>query len=162
VQRTIFDLRRVVEDKLNRLPLSYFDARQRGEVLSRVTNDIDNVSTSLQQTMSQLITSILTVVGVVVMMIVVSPLLAVIALVTIPVSLWLTRAIGKRSQKHFVAQWRHTGALNGQIEEAFTGTSWCGCSGVGTTWRRRSGTRTRTSSTRASARSSSPASSCRR
>ena len=121
VQRTIFDLRRVVEDKLNRLPLSYFDARQRGEVLSRVTNDIDNVSTSLQQTMSQLITSILTVIGVVVMMIVVSPLLAVIALVTIPVSLWLTRAIGKRSQRHFVAQWRHTGALNGQIEEAFTG-----------------------------------------
>ena len=121
VQRTIFDLRREVEDKLGRLPLSYFDARQRGEVLSRVTNDIDNVSTSLQQTMSQLITSILTVVGVVVMMIVVSPLLALIALVTIPVSLWLTRAIGKRSQKHFVAQWRHTGALNGQIEEAFTG-----------------------------------------
>jgi ATP-binding cassette, subfamily B, multidrug efflux pump len=121
VQRTIFDLRREVEAKLNRLPLSYFDARQRGEVLSRVTNDIDNVSTSLQQTMSQLITSILTVLGVVVMMIVVSPLLAVIALVTIPVSLWLTRAIGKRSQKHFVAQWRHTGALNGQIEEAFTG-----------------------------------------
>jgi len=121
VQRTIFDLRRAVEDKLNRLPLSYFDARQRGEVLSRVTNDIDNVSTSLQQTMSQLITSILTVIGVVVMMIVVSPLLAVIALVTIPVSLWLTRAIGKRSQRHFVAQWRHTGALNGQIEEAFTG-----------------------------------------
>jgi ATP-binding cassette subfamily B protein len=121
VQRTIYDLRRDVEDKLNRLPLSYFDGRQRGEVLSRVTNDIDNVSTSLQQTMSQLVTSILTVVGVVVMMIVVSPLLAVIALVTIPVSLWLTRAIGKRSQKHFVAQWRHTGALNGHIEEAITG-----------------------------------------
>ena len=121
VQRTVYDLRRDVEDKLNRLPLSYFDGRQRGEVLSRVTNDIDNVSTSLQQTMSQLVTSILTVIGVVVMMIVVSPLLAVIALVTIPVSLWLTRAIGKRSQKHFVAQWRHTGALNGHIEEAFTG-----------------------------------------
>jgi ATP-binding cassette subfamily B protein len=121
VQRTIFGLRRDVEDKLNRLPLSYFDARQRGEVLSRVTNDIDNVSTSLQQTMSQLITSILTVLGVVAMMIVVSPLLAIIALVTIPLSLWLTRSIGKRSQKHFVAQWRHTGALNGQIEETFTG-----------------------------------------
>jgi ATP-binding cassette, subfamily B, multidrug efflux pump len=121
VQRTIYDLRRDVEDKLNRLPLSYFDSRQRGEVLSRVTNDIDNVSTSLQQTMSQLITSILTVVGVVVMMLVISPVLAIIALVTIPVSLWLTRAIGKRSQKHFVAQWRHTGALNGHIEEAFTG-----------------------------------------
>ncbi len=121
VQRTIYNLRGEVEDKLNRLPLSYFDGRQRGEVLSRVTNDIDNVSTSLQQTMSQLITSILTVVGVLLMMFVVSPLLALIALVTVPLSLWLTRAVGKRSQKHFVAQWRHTGALNGQIEEAFTG-----------------------------------------
>ena len=121
VQRTIYTLRRDVEDKLNRLPLSYFDGRQRGEVLSRVTNDIDNVSTSLQQTMSQLITSILTVIGVLLMMFVVSPLLSLIALVTIPVSLWLTRAIGKRSQKHFVAQWKHTGALNGQIEESFTG-----------------------------------------
>jgi ATP-binding cassette, subfamily B, multidrug efflux pump len=121
VQRTIYNLRSDVEDKLNRLPLAYFDGRQRGEVLSRVTNDIDNVSTSLQQTMSQLITSILTVIGVLVMMFVVSPLLSLIALVTIPASLWLTRAVGKRSQKHFVAQWRHTGALNGQIEEAFTG-----------------------------------------
>ncbi len=121
VQRTIYNLRRDVEDKLNRLPLAYFDGRQRGEVLSRVTNDIDNVSTSLQQTMSQLITSILTVFGVLLMMFVVSPLLSLIALVTIPASLWLTRVIGKRSQKHFVAQWRHTGALNGQIEESFTG-----------------------------------------
>jgi ATP-binding cassette subfamily B multidrug efflux pump len=121
VQRTVYNLRSEVEDKLNRLPLAYFDGRQRGEVLSRVTNDIDNVSTSLQQTMSQLITSILTVIGVLLMMFVVSPLLALIALITIPLSLWLTRAIGKRSQKHFVAQWRHTGALNGQIEEAFTG-----------------------------------------
>ncbi len=121
VQRTVYTLRRDVEDKLNRLPLAYFDGRQRGEVLSRVTNDIDNVSTSLQQTMSQLVTSILTVVGVLAVMIVVSPLLALIALVTVPLSVWLTRAIGKRSQKHFVAQWRHTGALNGQIEEAFTG-----------------------------------------
>jgi ATP-binding cassette subfamily B multidrug efflux pump len=121
VQRTVYNLRSEVEDKLNRLPLAYFDGRQRGEVLSRVTNDIDNVSTSLQQTMSQLITSILTVIGVLLMMVVVSPLLSLIALVTIPLSLWLTRAIGKRSQKHFVAQWRHTGALNGQIEEAFTG-----------------------------------------
>ncbi len=121
VQRTVFGLRSDVEDKLNRLPLSYFDGRQRGEVLSRVTNDIDNVSTSLQQTMSQLITSLLTIVGTIVMMLVVSPLLSLIALLTIPLTLWLTRAIGKRSQKHFVAQWRHTGALNGHIEESFTG-----------------------------------------
>ena len=121
VQRTVFDLRREVEDKMNRLPLRYFDGQQRGEVLSRVTNDIDNISTSLQQTMSQLLTSLLTIVGVLAMMLFVSPLLSIIAILTIPASLWLTRAIAKRSQKQFVAQWRHTGALNGLIEEAFTG-----------------------------------------
>ncbi|MFC4947542.1 ABC transporter ATP-binding protein [Pseudonocardia sp. GCM10023141] len=121
VQRTVYHLRRDVEDKMNRLPLRYFDGQQRGEVLSRVTNDIDNVSQSLQQTMSQLLTSVLSVIGVLLMMLLVSPLLSIIAIVTIPVSLWMTKAIAKRSQKQFVAQWRHTGALNGQIEEAFTG-----------------------------------------
>ncbi|MCH6165377.1 ABC transporter ATP-binding protein/permease [Pseudonocardia alaniniphila] len=121
VQRTIFSLRREVEDKLNRLPLRYFDRQQRGEVLSRVTNDIDNISQTLQQTMSQLLTSVLTVVGVLVMMLVISPLLALVALVTIPVSMFVTKAIAKRSQKQFVAQWRYTGALNAHIEEAFTG-----------------------------------------
>jgi ATP-binding cassette subfamily B protein len=121
VQRTIYELRSEVEDKLNRLPLRYFDGAPRGELLSRVTNDIDNISTSLQQTLSQLLTSLLTVVGVITLMFVVSPLLAVIALVTIPISMVLTAAIAKRSQKRFVDQWRHTGALNGQIEEAFTG-----------------------------------------
>ncbi len=120
-QRTVFRLREDAEAKLNRLPLAYFDGQQRGEVLSRVTNDIDNVSTSLQQTLSQLLTSLLTVVGVLVMMVLISPLLALIALVTVPVSLLLTRAIAKRSQAYFVAQWRHTGALNGLIEESFTG-----------------------------------------
>jgi ATP-binding cassette subfamily B multidrug efflux pump len=123
VQRTVLRLRSDVEDKLNRLPLAYFDRQQRGEVLSRVTNDIDNVSTSLQQTMSQLLTSLLTLVGVLVMMLIVSPLLALIAIVAIPLSLLVTTLIAKRSQKMFVAQWRHTGALNGQIEEAFTGHS---------------------------------------
>jgi ATP-binding cassette, subfamily B, multidrug efflux pump len=121
VQRTIYRLREDAEAKLNRLPLAYFDGQQRGEVLSRVTNDIDNVSTSLQQTMSQLLTSVLTVVGVLLVMVLISPLLALIALITVPVSILLTRAIAKRSQRHFVAQWRHTGALNGQIEESFTG-----------------------------------------
>ena len=121
VQRTILDLRSEVEEKLNKLPLSYFDGAPRGELLSRVTNDIDNISTSLQQTLSQLLTSLLTVIGVVTMMFVISPLLALIALVTIPISMILTAAIAKRSQVRFVAQWRHTGALNGQIEEAFTG-----------------------------------------
>ncbi|MEU7812923.1 ABC transporter ATP-binding protein [Pseudonocardia sp. NPDC049154] len=121
VQRTVFQLRREVEDKIHRLPLRYFDGRQRGEVLSRVTNDIDNVQQSLQQTLSQLLTSLLTIVGVLAMMLVISPLLALIALITVPVSIWLTRAIGRRSQAQFVAQWRNTGILNGHIEEAFTG-----------------------------------------
>ncbi|GAA0587831.1 ABC transporter ATP-binding protein [Kribbella sandramycini] len=121
VQQTVFDLRGEVEDKLNRLPLSYFDGAPRGELLSRVTNDIDNISTSLQQTLSQLLTSLLLVIGTLTMMFVVSPLLALIALVSIPISMIVTGVIAKRSQARFVAQWRHTGALNGQIEEAFTG-----------------------------------------
>jgi ATP-binding cassette subfamily B protein len=121
VQRTIFDLRRDVEATLHRLPLHYFDGQPRGEVLSRVTNDIDNVAQSLQQTMSQLITSLLTVVGVLAMMLVVSPVLALVTLISVPLSLWLTKAITKRSQRQFVAQWRYTGQLNAQIEESFTG-----------------------------------------
>jgi ATP-binding cassette, subfamily B, multidrug efflux pump len=121
VQRTVFRLRADVEDKLNRLPLQFFDRQPRGELLSRVTNDIDNVSLSLQQTISQLLTGLLTVVGVLGMMFIVSPLLAVIALVTVPVSILIATQVGKRSQKLFVAQWKHTGALNGHIEEAFTG-----------------------------------------
>jgi len=121
VQRTVFLLRADVEDKLGRLPLQFFDNQPRGELLSRVTNDIDNVSVSLQQTISQLLSGLLTVVGVVVMMFVVSPLLALIALVTIPLSVVITTQVAKRSQKLFAAQWAHTGALNGHIEEAFTG-----------------------------------------
>jgi ATP-binding cassette subfamily B protein len=120
-QRTVYRLREEVEAKINRLPLKYFDGMQRGELLSRVTNDIDNISQTLQQTMSQLLTSLLTVIGVVVLMFVISPLLALIALVTIPLTLLITAVIAKRSQKLFVAQWKHTGELNGQIEEAFTG-----------------------------------------
>jgi ATP-binding cassette, subfamily B, multidrug efflux pump len=121
VQRSIYTLRNQVETKINRLPLSYFDRQTRGELLSRVTNDIDNVAQSLQQTLSQLLTSLLTVIGVIVMMFVVSPVLALIALVTIPISVLITGAIGKRSQKLFTAQWKATGELNGHIEEAFTG-----------------------------------------
>ncbi len=123
VQSTVRTLRADVEGKLNRLPLSYFDRQPRGELLSRVTNDIDNVAQTLQQTLSQLLTSLLTVVGVVVMMLVISPLLALVALVTIPVSMLVTGQIMKRSQKLFAAQWKHTGALNAQVEEAFTGHS---------------------------------------
>ncbi|WP_431280079.1 ABC transporter ATP-binding protein [Leifsonia poae] len=120
-QRTVYRLREEVETKINKLPLKYFDGMQRGELLSRVTNDIDNISQTLQQTMSQLLTSLLTVIGVVVLMFVISPLLAVIALITIPLTLVVTMLIARRSQKLFVAQWKNTGELNGQIEEAFTG-----------------------------------------
>jgi len=121
VQRTVYRLRADVEAKVNVLPLRYFDGMQRGELLSRVTNDVDNIGQSMQQTLSQVITSLLTVVGVLVMMFIISPVLALIALITIPLTLGITAVIAKRSQKLFVAQWTHTGALNGQIEEAYSG-----------------------------------------
>ena len=121
VQRTVYRLRERIEAKINRLPLRYFDSVQRGELLSRVTNDVDNVSQSLQQSISQAVTSLLTVLGVLVMMFLLSPTLALIALVTIPLTLVTTALIAKRSQKLFVAQWKHTGELNGQIEETYTG-----------------------------------------
>jgi ATP-binding cassette, subfamily B, multidrug efflux pump len=123
VQRSIYSLRSQVEEKVNRLPLSYFDKQTRGELLSRVTNDIDNISQSLQQTLSQLLTSLLTVIGVTVMMLVISPVLALIALVTIPVSILVITVIGRRSQRLFIQQWKSTGELNGHVEEAFTGQS---------------------------------------
>ncbi|MCS7478532.1 ABC transporter ATP-binding protein/permease [Umezawaea endophytica] len=121
VQRVVYALREEVEAKLHRLPLRYFDGQPRGELLSRATNDIDNVSSTLQQTLSQLLTSLLTVIGVVAMMISISPLLALIALAVIPVSVFVTGWIGKRSQKLFMQQWKHTGVLNAHIEESFTG-----------------------------------------
>jgi ABC-type multidrug transport system fused ATPase/permease subunit len=121
VQRTIMALRSDVENKVHRLPLSHFDTRQRGELLSRVTNDIDNIQTSVSVTVSQLLTSILTVVAVLVMMLTISPLLTLITVLTVPLSLLATRAITKRSQKMFVAQWRNTGRLNAHIEETYSG-----------------------------------------
>ncbi|NWL33219.1 ABC transporter ATP-binding protein [Paenarthrobacter nitroguajacolicus] len=121
VQRTVYRLRQRIEAKIHRLPLRYFDSIQRGELLSRVTNDVDNISQSLQQSISQVVSSLLTVVGVLVMMFLLSPLLALIALVTIPLTLGTTLLIAKRSQKLFVAQWKNTGELNGQIEETYTG-----------------------------------------
>ncbi|MCW2779001.1 MAG: lipid export ATP-binding/permease protein MsbA, partial [Frankiales bacterium] len=121
VQGTVLRMRAEVEDKLHRLPLPYVDAQPRGELLSRVTNDIDNVSQTLQQTMSQLLTSLLTVVGVVSMMLWISPTLALVALVTVPLTLVVSKAVMGRSQGMFVDQWRRTGRLNAQIEEAFTG-----------------------------------------
>ena len=121
VQGTILRMRSDVEDKVNRLPLSYFDKQPRGELLSRVTNDIDNLSQSLQQTMSQLLTSLLTVLAVLAMMLWISPLLAVVALISVPLSMVLTGGVMKRSQGMFVQQWRRTGRLNAHIEETFSG-----------------------------------------
>ncbi len=121
VQRSMFALRESVETKLNRLPLAYIDRQSRGDLLSRVTNDIDNLAQSLQQTVSQILTSLLTLIGVALMMFLISPLLAVIALVTVPGSILLIKAIGGRAGPRFVEQWRHTGAVNGQAEEVFTG-----------------------------------------
>lgn len=121
IQRTIKQLRAEVEQKLHRLPLRYFDSQPRGDVLSRVTNDVDNVSQSLQQTMSQLLVSVLTVVSILGMMLWISPLLSLIAVLTIPVAVYVTAQIAKRSKPHFVDQWKYTGLVNAQVEEAFTG-----------------------------------------
>jgi ATP-binding cassette subfamily B protein len=121
VQRLMQRLRTQAEAKLNALPLSYIDKQPRGDLLSRVTNDLDNLAQSLQQTMSQMLSSVLLLVGVAIMMLTISPLLAVIAFITVPVSLWSMKVIGGRARPRFIAQWRNTGILNGQIEETFTG-----------------------------------------
>lgn len=121
VQRTMFTLRADVEAKIHRLPLSYIDRHSRGDLLSRVTNDIDNISQSLQQSLSQLITSLLTITGVLIMMLTLSPILAIIAIITVPVSINTMNRLARRSKQKFIAQWSHTGALNGLIEETFTG-----------------------------------------
>ena len=123
VQKVVYQLRQEAEAKLHRLPLAYYDTMQRGELLSRLTNDIDNVSQSLQQTLSQVLVSLLTVIGVLIMMFSISPILALVALVSIPASLVLTTLIAKRSQKLFVDQWAKTGQLNAHIEESYTGHS---------------------------------------
>ncbi len=123
VQRAVLRLRERVQAKLSRLPLSYFDRQPRGEILSRVTNDIDNLAQSMQQALSQMVTSVLTIAGVLTMMLVISPLLALIALATVPVSVFLVAWIGKRAQPQFVLQWSATGKLNGHIEEMYTGHS---------------------------------------
>ncbi len=121
VMKVVRRLRDDTEKKLNRLPLNYFDTRQRGDVLSRVTNDVDNIQQALQQAFAQLINSLLTVIGIVIMMFIVSWQLALIALVALPLSGVAAGIIGSRSQKLFAAQWKNTGALNGQIEESFSG-----------------------------------------
>ncbi len=121
IQRSMYRLRRDVEEKLNRLPLSYVDRAERGDLLSRVTNDIDNIAQSLQQTLSQMLTQTLTLVGTIVLMVWISWQLSLVAVVTIPLSMFMMSQIAKRSRSRFTAQWRHTGRLNAQVEETFTG-----------------------------------------
>ncbi len=121
LQRTLRTLRRDVEDKVHRLPLRYFDAQRRGELLSRVTNDVDNTATSVSMTISQLFSSVLTVLVVLAMMVSISPLLAGITLLGVPVSLWAVRAITRRSQRLFAAQWAATGRLGAHLEETYSG-----------------------------------------
>jgi ATP-binding cassette subfamily B multidrug efflux pump len=121
IQRLMYKLRSDVEDKVNALPLGYIDKQQRGDLLSRVTNDIDNVAQSLQQTLSQMLTSVLLLFGVAIMMFTISPLLAVVALTTVPVSVWGMRVVARRARPRFISQWKSTGILNAQIEETFTG-----------------------------------------
>ncbi|MFE4259739.1 ABC transporter ATP-binding protein [Streptomyces sp. NPDC056883] len=118
---TVYRMREELQAKLSRLPLSYFDQQKRGEVLSRATNDIDNIGQTIQQTMGQLLNSLLTIVGVLAMMFWISPVLALVALVTIPVSAYVAAKIGKKSQPQFVAQWKTTGALNAHVEEMYSG-----------------------------------------
>ena len=120
-QRTMYRLRRSVDEKLARLPLRYFDDHSHGDVLSRMTNDIDNIATTLQQNLTQIITAVLTIVGVLIMMLTISPLLAGISVLCVPLAFVLTILIARRSQKQFAAQWECTGDLNGHVEEMFTG-----------------------------------------
>ncbi len=122
-QRSVFRLRRLAEEKIGRLPLSYFDSQSRGDLLSRVTNDIDNISNSLQQGLSQILNSLLTIISVLIMMVWISWELALISLIAIPISIFLSVRIAKRSQREFVAQWDWTGKLNGHVEEMHTGHS---------------------------------------
>ena len=121
LQRSMFRLRETIEAKLHRLPLSYVDQHARGDLLSRVTNDIDNLTQSLQQTINQILTSLLTVVGVTVMMLTVSPLLALVAFVTVPLSVMATRLFAHRARPRFLRQWRTTGTLNAQAEDVVSG-----------------------------------------
>jgi ATP-binding cassette subfamily B protein len=120
-QRTIYRLRRKADEKLARLPLKYFDDHPRGDLLSRMTNDIDNISQSLQQSATQIITSVLTIIGVLIMMLTISWLLSLISVLVVPISVVITVLIAKRSQKQFARQWETTGDLNGHVEEMFTG-----------------------------------------
>lgn len=120
-QKTVFDIRTEVKSKLSRLPLSYFDSKTHGEILSRVTNDIDNIATTLQQNLTQFITSIVTLVGIIIMMLSISPMLTLICIVTLPLYIIVTSLIAKRSQTYFASQQKALGEMNGHVEEMYTG-----------------------------------------
>ncbi|MFL6556576.1 MAG: ABC transporter ATP-binding protein, partial [Bacillus sp. (in: firmicutes)] len=120
-QKTVYNLRKEVEEKLNRLPLKYFDSRTHGEILSRAVNDVDNISTTLQQSLTQLITSVVTIIGVIIMMLSISPLMTLIVLVTLPLSGVAIAKIAKKSQQYFKGQQKTLGQLNGHVEEMYTG-----------------------------------------
>ncbi|CEN24526.1 ABC transporter-like protein [[Clostridium] sordellii] len=120
-QKTVYDIRQDIYNKLNRLPLNYFDTHTYGEVLSKVTNDIDNISSTLQQSMTQLITSIVTIVGVVIMMLTISPIMTLVTVLTIPLGILFVKPIISRSQSYFIKQQNIIGNLNGHIEEVYTG-----------------------------------------
>lgn len=120
-QRTVYQMRKDINDKLSRLPLKYFDSRTHGDILSRITNDVDNISTTLQQSITQIITSTITIVGVIVMMLTISPWLTLITVLTLPLSFLAIKGIASRSQKHFIGQQRNLGELNGHVEEMYTG-----------------------------------------
>jgi ATP-binding cassette subfamily B multidrug efflux pump len=120
-QKTVYDMRKEVNEKLSRLPLSFYDGRTHGEIMSRFTNDMDNISGTLQQSLTQVISSVVTIVGILVMMLTISPLLTLITIVVLPLSFVATRIIAPRSQKYFGEQWKHIGELNGHVEEMYTG-----------------------------------------
>ena len=120
-QKTVYKIRKDVEDKLSRLPLKFFDARTHGDILSRVTNDVDNIATTLQQSLTQLITSIVTIIGIIIMMLTISPLMTLVVILTLPLYILVTALVAKRSQKYFAAQQKEIGALNGHVEEMYTG-----------------------------------------
>ncbi|MCK4259439.1 MAG: ABC transporter ATP-binding protein [Halanaerobiales bacterium] len=120
-QKTVFDMRKDINDKLSRLPLKFFDSRTHGEILSRVTNDVDTISNTLQQSITQLITSAITLIGIVIMMLTISPMLTLICILTLPLYIIVTKAVASRSQKYFAGQQKALGELNGHVEEMYTG-----------------------------------------
>jgi len=122
-QKTVYNLRKDVNHKLSLLPLKFYDARTHGEILSRVTNDIDNISTTLQQSLTQLITSVITIIGIVVMMLSISPIMTLVVVLTLPLYIAATASVAKYSQKHFAEQQKQIGALNGHVEEMYTGNN---------------------------------------